>query len=429
MLVELDISTVRTSHAQVDPSVEGDRGGPGRDRGPRRPGRLRRQPGGAARPDNRITVWSQENLPPRMAATSKIIDRFEKQTGIKVDLVGVDEGQLPQLIMSAAAAGKLPDVIGAVPMGQVWQMYSNGLLNTRGQPRDRRQPRPEHVQRATPCELTSRRRHAAGVPSDAWLQLLVYRKDLLAQAGLPVPDTYAEAARRPPRRSTPRAVTASRSATDPGDVFTQQSFENLALANGCQLVDEQGRGRLDSPACETAFASVRQARPHLRSPRHPDRRLHPGHLLRRARSSMIVWSSFLLDELAGLRNDALPSCSAVQEGQGLPVRQQRHRHGAQGARRRRARPVRRDHVLGGHPDRGDGGLQEVRRVHDEQRLRGLDRHGARGQDPRPPGHRRRPGPLRARLACQRGRRRHPQAHERGVLRGAAGPTDRRASAT
>lgn len=85
---------------------------------------------GAERPDNRITVWSQENLPPRMAATRKVVSRFEKETGVQVDLVGVDEAQLPQLIMSAAAAGKLPDVIGAVPMGQVWQMYGNGLLNT-----------------------------------------------------------------------------------------------------------------------------------------------------------------------------------------------------------------------------------------------------------------------------------------------------------
>jgi multiple sugar transport system substrate-binding protein len=77
-----------------------------------------------------ITVWSLENLKPRMAVTQKIVDRFEEKSGVKVELVGVDEAQFPQLIMTAAAAGDLPDAIGSVPMGQIWQMHTNGLLET-----------------------------------------------------------------------------------------------------------------------------------------------------------------------------------------------------------------------------------------------------------------------------------------------------------
>ncbi len=34
------------------------------------------------------------------------------------------------------------------------------------------------------------------------------------------------------------------------------------------------------------------------------------------RSSMIVWSSFLLDELAGLRKDARPSCAECRDDPG-----------------------------------------------------------------------------------------------------------------
>jgi multiple sugar transport system substrate-binding protein len=61
-----------------------------------------RDPG---RPDDRTTVWSLESLPPRMEATKKIVAGFEKRTGIRVKLVGVSEDQLPQPVMSAAAAG------------------------------------------------------------------------------------------------------------------------------------------------------------------------------------------------------------------------------------------------------------------------------------------------------------------------------------
>ncbi|MEV6654054.1 extracellular solute-binding protein [Streptomyces sp. NPDC051219] len=261
---------------------------------------------GPAAPDNKITVWSQENLPPRMAATNKIIDRFEKDTGIEVELVGVDEGQLPQLIMSAAAAGRLPDVIGAVPMGQVWQMYGNGLLNTRiskeivdslgGATFD-----------ANALRLTADAGTQLAVPSDAWLQLLVYRKDQLQQAGLPVPDTYDKlltAAAALDRKGRDGISVA----TDPGDVFTQQSFENLALANGCRLVDDSGDVQLDSPACRTAFTTYdKLGRTYGAAGTQSVDSTRATYFS--GTSSMIVWSSFLLDELAGLRNDALPSCA------------------------------------------------------------------------------------------------------------------------
>lgn len=260
---------------------------------------------GAERPDNRITVWSQENLPPRMAATEKVISRFEKESGVQVDLVGVDEAQLPQLIMSAAAAGKLPDVIGAVPLGQVWQMYGNGLLDTGIADRIVKDLRPDTFN-SNALALTSDRGTRLGVPSDAWLQILVYRKDLFAEAGLDAPDDYASALKAAEVLDTGGRDGISL-ATDPSDVFTQQSFEDLALANGCQLVDEAGEPALDSRACRNAFAAYdglarEHGAPGTQSVDSTRATYFAG------KSSMMVWSSFLLDELAGLRSDALPSC-------------------------------------------------------------------------------------------------------------------------
>ena len=144
-------------------------------------GRTTRSPSGAL-----------ENLTARMAATKKTVAAFEKKSGVQVDLVGVDEGQLPQLIMSAAAAGTLPDVIGwRSRSGQAWQMYTNGLLNTEAPDEDRRRSWARHLQRQRP--ETDRRRSHPSRPSPATRgrRLLVYRKDLFAEAGLPEPDTYA----------------------------------------------------------------------------------------------------------------------------------------------------------------------------------------------------------------------------------------------
>ncbi|MEU0851273.1 extracellular solute-binding protein [Streptomyces flaveolus] len=260
---------------------------------------------GPGKPDREITVWSQENLPDRVAATQKVIDGFEKKTGIKVNLVGVDEAQMPQLIMSAAASGKLPDVIGAAPMGQVWQMYSNGLLNT-DIPKRIVDELGRNTFNANALDLTSDGSTSLGVPSDAWLQLLIYRKDQLEKKGLATPDTYARTLAAA-KALTTKGHDGISAATDPSDAFTSQSFESIALANDCQLVDDRHEVALDSPQCETAFKTYdRLTRDYGAVGTQTVDSTRANYFA--GQSSMIIWSSFLLDELAGLRKDALPSC-------------------------------------------------------------------------------------------------------------------------
>jgi multiple sugar transport system substrate-binding protein len=77
-----------------------------------------------------LTVWIEEDLPDRVAATQDIVDAFTKKTGIKVKLVAVAEDQFNQILTSNAAAGKLPDVIGGLPLGQVRTLSTNKLIDT-----------------------------------------------------------------------------------------------------------------------------------------------------------------------------------------------------------------------------------------------------------------------------------------------------------
>ncbi|AZM50020.1 bicyclomycin resistance protein [Streptomyces sp. WAC 06738] len=269
---------------------------------------------GPGKPDRKITVWSEESLTDRIASTRKVIDRFEDETGVEVELVGVDENQLPQLIMSAAAAGDLPDVIGAVPLGQAWQMYSNELLNTRI-PAEVVDRLGEDTFDANGLRLTADGGTRLGVPSDAWVQIVAYRQDLFREAGLDVPDDYASLLKAAETLDV-KGRDGISVATDPADVFTQQSFEDLALANGCDLVDGDGGIGLDSERCRTAFEAYdslarRYGPPGLQTVDTTRATYFAG------QSSMIIWSSFLLDELAGLRNDAMPSCAECKDDPGF----------------------------------------------------------------------------------------------------------------
>ncbi|MGC4890922.1 ABC transporter substrate-binding protein [Micromonospora sp. DT227] len=258
---------------------------------------------------SQITVWSLEDVADRVTATKAIIADYTAKTGVKVNLVTVNEDQFPSLIASSAAAGDLPDVVGSVSLAGVRTLAANELLEPDANKavvdklgRDTFSPRA--------LELTSDGGTQLAVPSDGWGQLLVYRKDLFDAAGLPAPDTYEKIAAAAAKLNT-GGVAGITAATAPGDVFTQQTFEHLALANNCQLTDDAGKVTLDSPECVEAFRFY-------------------GDLMRNnsvkgaqdvdttratyfaGRAAMLIWSPFVLDELAGLRSDARPTCPQCQ---------------------------------------------------------------------------------------------------------------------
>ncbi|MEV5766330.1 extracellular solute-binding protein [Micromonospora sp. NPDC052213] len=257
----------------------------------------------------KITVWSLEDVADRVTATKAIIADFTARTGITVDLVTVNEDQFPSLIASSAAAGELPDVVGSVSLAGVRTLAGNELLHPSANAEV-----VEALGRQTfsprALELTADDGRQLSVPSDGWGQLLVYRKDLFDAAGLPAPDTYEKIAAAATKLNT-GDVAGITAATAPGDVFTQQTFEHLALANNCQLTDDAGAVKLDSAECVEAFRFY-------------------GDLMRTSsvkgaqdvdttratyfagKAAMLIWSPFILDELAGLRNDARPTCPQCQ---------------------------------------------------------------------------------------------------------------------
>ncbi|MFC0111486.1 ABC transporter substrate-binding protein [Kibdelosporangium aridum] len=264
--------------------------------------------------DNALVVWSLENQTDRIRATERIAERFTQQTGIPVRVVAIDENQFSQMIMSAAAAGRPPDVIGALPLTATWQLASNELLDTRAAQ--------EIVDRLGPSTfapralgLTRDGDRQLAVPSDGWAQILVYRKDLFAAAGLGTPDTYdkiTQAARTLNRDG----IAGISIATSANDSATGQAFEGLASGNGCELIDGDGQITLDNAQCRGAFRFVNELITSYSSPGAQDLDSTRATYLA-GRSAMIMWSSYLLDELGALRADAMPSCPQCQQDPGF----------------------------------------------------------------------------------------------------------------
>ncbi|MFC8596779.1 MULTISPECIES: ABC transporter substrate-binding protein [unclassified Isoptericola] len=262
-------------------------------------------PSSSGADDDTLVVWSLENLPERVAATRAIMDRFTEETGVDVQLVAVDEAQVPQLIQSAVLSGDMPDVIGALSLSYVRQIADLGLVDTATTNQVVADLGPDTFEDSA-LQLTSDGDDHLSVPSDAWSQVLVYRKDLFKQAGLAPPTSY-DAIRKAADTLTGDGRFGITLATDPSDVFTTQSFESLALSNDCQLVDGAGDVTLESPACQKTWDLYSRLATED-SPRGTQSVDSTRATYFNGSAAMTVWSTFILDELAGLRNDAKPVC-------------------------------------------------------------------------------------------------------------------------
>jgi multiple sugar transport system substrate-binding protein len=262
------------------------------------------EPGGGDPARRTLTVWILENEPDRIAATKANVAILARETGIQVRLVGVSDDQLAARVRRARRDGRLPDVM-QLPLDVAHAYARAGILDT-GAAGDVVRRLGEQTFSQTALRLVTREGGVVAVPSDGWGQLLIYRKDLFDEAGLSEPRTLEDVHRAAERlqRDGRWGITL---ATAPGAPFTAETFEHVALISGCQLVDELGDITLTSPRCRAAFRSYVELARHSPSGISQDvdstRDLYFS-----GKAAMIFWSPFLLDAMAGLRDDALPSC-------------------------------------------------------------------------------------------------------------------------
>lgn len=252
-----------------------------------------------------ITVWSLEEQPDRLAKAQADATAFTKETGVKVKLVGVNEDQFPKLITAAAASGTLPDVVGALPLAAVRIMSGNDLVNTRAT-EEVIQDLGKSTFSPASIALTKDGDKQVAVPSDGFPLSIIYRKDVFAKAGLGAPKTWADLLSDAKKLNSPdmAGFVAGDSASTS---YTQQIFEWLSLANGCQLVNGSGKITLNSKACVDAFTWYGELTHDYSVPGAMDSTSTKTTYMA-GKAAITVWASFILDEMAGLVNDAKPTC-------------------------------------------------------------------------------------------------------------------------
>jgi multiple sugar transport system substrate-binding protein len=253
-----------------------------------------------------LQFWSTMIEPERVEIQRELLARFTEETGVEAEFVPIAEDELDSLMVAGAASGELPDVVYH-PIDYAHGWAEQGVLDTEAAAQVVEELGADTFNERA-LELATVDGGPVSVPTDGWGQLLVYRTDLFEQAGLEPPTTYENMLAAAEALHDPAAgMNGFTAATDPAEVFTQQTFEHFALAGGCRMVDDEGAVALGSPECaraiETYSTLIRDYSPGSVQNVDSTRATYFA-----GQAAMLIWSPFILDEMAGLRADAMPTC-------------------------------------------------------------------------------------------------------------------------
>ncbi len=250
-----------------------------------------------------IRFWTTEEQPERLAKQQEMAAQFKAASGHDVEVIPVTEKDLGTRATAAFAAGDLPDVIYH-PLQYALPWAEAGILDT-----EAATDVVEDLGKGTfapgALAMADFDGDVASVPVDGWTQMIVYRKDLFEANGLEAPTSYAAVSAALGKLHNPPEMFGFVAATKVDENFMSQVLEHVFLANGVSPVGPDGFTPLDVAATTEVlefYKEIAEASP-------------PGDLFWKqsrelyfsGNAAMIIWSPFILDELAGLRDSAPPT--------------------------------------------------------------------------------------------------------------------------
>ena len=250
-----------------------------------------------------IRFWTTEEQPERLERQQEMAAAFEEATGIAVEVIPVSETDLGTRATAAYAAGDLPDVIyHTLQYALPW--YEAGILDGDAAT-EVIEELGEDTYAPGALGMAATEDGWASVPVDGWTQMIIYRKDLFEEAGLEPPTTYDNVLAAIEALHNPPEMFGFVAATKVDENFMSQVLEHVFLANGATPVGPDGFTGFDEAATVEVldfYKALAEASPPGELYWDQSRTLYFA-----GQAAMIIWSPFILDELAGLRDSAPPT--------------------------------------------------------------------------------------------------------------------------
>jgi multiple sugar transport system substrate-binding protein len=196
-----------------------------------------------------IEFWTTDNEEERVNLYEEVAARYmAEHPEVEIRIVPIEEAGVTQRMATALAANRPPDII-RMGVERVAAFAADGILDE-----DAAESVIEAVGkddfRAGPLQMVTNPATGkyAAVPYDGWVQALWYRDDIFAAEGLKPPvswdDINAACDSLPGKGNMLYALTL---ATDPGQNYPHQVFEQVAMSNNAWPFDENGNVTMNTP--------------------------------------------------------------------------------------------------------------------------------------------------------------------------------------
>ncbi len=243
-----------------------------------------------------IDYWTSHTQSDRQATIQVLIDTFEiMNPDIKINLIAVDENDLPTNLNTAAAAGTMPAIIecaaeNAVAFGSEALLDSAAATDVIGMI-----GRDEFYAGTLKLVESEEKGVYNAVPFHGWVQGIWYRADWFEEAGLEPPTTWENIKKAAEYFYQPDKNQYGILVGTKVETYAEQCFTQFAMSNGAGLFDKEGNLVFNSPAMKEAlefYAELAKYNP-------------PGPQTWRARDyyiqgkmAMFFYSTYIMDDLA-----------------------------------------------------------------------------------------------------------------------------------
>lgn len=241
-----------------------------------------------------LNLWTTETQPERMATIRYLAQAFNAiNPDIHIDVTGIDENAVRHM-GDMAGQEMAPDIL-ACESGMIMAMACKGQFDLRLTGTMVRDIGINRFSKGILQRISNSRSTPCGIPISGWVQGIWYRKDWFEKAGLAAPDT--------PERILAAAKTLHDPANDRygillgkrEDVYAEQVFTHLALANGVEEYSPDGRVLFDSPEAVNTLRLYRELANY--SPPGPQYWRGRDFYLQ-GKLAMMFYSTFIMDDLA-----------------------------------------------------------------------------------------------------------------------------------
>lgn len=242
-----------------------------------------------------VEYWTTQTEQDRVEVINDLIARFEaQQDEYQIELVTVQENDIPTKLASGMAAGRLPQMI-EVGAENILNLGAEGMLDSEAVKDVVNRIGEEDIYNGALKMLSNPDGGYFGVPFHGWVQGIWYREDLFEERGLEPPTNWENIMAAAKEFYNPEEQQYGIVIGTNKDSYARQTFTQYALSNNARIFDEEGNLVFNSPEMvETLEYYAKLAET---TPPGPNGWRDARDLYLAGRVPMMMYSTYIMDDI------------------------------------------------------------------------------------------------------------------------------------